>query len=153
MNLIKLISSAIIVFSFPMQGYSQDLKGGEIIVRHVSGPTYEADVILYQNISTWVNRPSIVLHWGGGDTLLASAYGCGDSSTIVQIFTGTHTYLGAGNDTIWVSENFRMDGLQNISNSESESMLLKYALLVGLPGINNSSPVFLNCAHVFLGKL
>ena len=146
----KKFQIAFIIFgSIFSHSYAQDLKAGEINVRHVSGSIYEATVFLYQNISTFINRPSVVLHWGdgAGDTLLSAPYPCGDTSTLVQIFSGTHNFVGAGLYTIWVADSFRVANLQNISNSINEVTLLKYELRVGLPGVYNSSPVFLNCAH------
>src|SRR5205085_6191207 len=90
--------------------YPQDLKGGEMNVRHISGLTYEATVTLYQNISTFVNRPSIILNWGESfvDTILSSLTGCSDSNTVTQVYRSTHTYSGPGNDTVWCAESFRM---------------------------------------------
>jgi len=147
----RLIVLAIIFISNAQDNHAQDLKAGEINVRHISGLTYEATVTLYQNTSTFIYRPFIVVNWGqlGLDTLLSSITGCEDSNTIAQVFRGTHTYIGAGIDSIWCTENFRMANIQNISNSINENLVLKYDLKVGLPGLNNSSPVFANCAHDF----
>ncbi len=133
--------------------YSQDLKAGEIFITNISGFPNDvgAYIYLYQNIATYVPRPTIVINWGGGsyDTLPIISSSCGDSNTITNRYEGFHIYPGPGNYTITCIDSFRMANVQNIANSANEKMFLQYHLSIPPVSIGNSSPISGNCAHDF----
>ena len=153
MTIKKRIICTIAYILISTYSYSQDLKAGEINITHISGLTYQAKIILYQNTSTFLNRPKILVLWGDGamDSLTAqSSPGCGDTNTTTKEYITTHTFSSAPVIfTIWCHVSFRMDSIQNISNSSNEDLILKYDLNLSIPGMYNSSPLFLNCAHQF----
>ena len=147
----KIIISTVAFACIATDYYSQDLQAGEINVKNISGLTYEGTIYLYQNISTLVNRPNIIINWGDGglDTLLFETTGCGDTNTTTKKCVGTHTYPGTGTYIISCVDSFRLVNIQNISNSINEKMFLQYQLIIN-PFIGvNSSPISLNCAHDF----
>jgi hypothetical protein len=129
--------------------YAQDLKAGEITVQHISGFTYKANIILYQNISTIISRPAISLDWGDAtqSILPGDTANCSDTSTFTSIYSATHTYNGNGNYIIHTVDSFRIANLANIPNSGNETMNLEYDLVIN-PFLGfNSSPIYLFCVH------
>lgn len=127
---------------------AQDLKAGEINVKHLGGYSFEANVILYQHINTFVNRPYIFLDWGDGsnDTLYGAIHGCGDANTTSYKYTKVHSYNGQGIYSIVTADSFRLAGIVNINNSQTEELSLIYFLWVNSMLGMNSSAVALNCA-------
>lgn len=129
--------------------YSQDLKAGEINLINISGYKYQAIVYLYQQSTTYVNRPTILLNWGDGsplDIISGVVAGCGNSNTITKKYIGSHSYLASGDYIISCEESYRIANIQNITNSQNEKLYLQNQLIIN-PNLGaNTSVNSLNCA-------
>lgn len=151
-NLRNIFLSIIALIIIAETCYSQDLKAGIIQVRHISGYTYEANIKIYHEVSTYINRAFILLNWGDGSELDTIYYqsgngGCGDTNTITKNFVSIHTYQSPGNYIISsYIDGFRVSGINNITNSENEKLYLQHNLMIN-PSLGlNSPPVIIWCA-------
>lgn len=128
---------------------SQDLRSGEIVYKHLSGYTYQADLYLYQDTSTYFSR-TVRLYWGDGtiDTLQGGIGGCIVNGVFVSHYVGTHTYPGFGTFVISYSDSFLVTNITNINNSNNEKLYLENKFVINpFLGYNNSV-VLLNCQDV-----
>ncbi len=132
---------------------SQDLKAGEIKIEGVSGAnglTYRTYIKLYYNVETFVYRPHIIVNWGDGtsDTLVTDNQigNCGNAETVTRNYVVEHTFPTSGYYFVSVMDSFRISGIQNIVDSENESMHIGYLLRINPSLGSNISSAPLNCA-------
>jgi hypothetical protein len=146
----KLSVLMFVLIAITRMGYSQDLNAGEMTLKHIAGYTYESNISFYYQSSLFSARPFILLNWGDGpqsDTLFypGNSSFCGDSSTTLVKYIGTHTYPGIGTYILSCIDSFRIANLQNVTNCSNESMYLVDTLNIGTFWNANSSPVSANC--------
>lgn len=134
---------------------SQDLKAGEIHLENIStsnGFTYRTYIKLSYNVETFVDRPYIIVNWGDetADTLINDNQigNCGNAETRTRNYVVEHTYLTSGDYFISVVDSFRISDIQNIANSDAESLHVGYLLRINpfLGVVSTSSPTILSCA-------
>src|SRR5690349_11980208 len=81
--------------------YSQDLWSGEITYANLGSFTYRATVTLYQDQANFIQRDSLLVNWGGGQSWLPrGSVVFNNSGVIAYTYQGTYTYPGPGNYTI-----------------------------------------------------
>lgn len=136
------------VVSMTAASYCQDLRGGDIFITYLNGLTYQATVYTYQEQSTFINRPSIILDWGDGtqDTVYGGTTGtCSDPGIIASIYSASHTFPAYGDYTISYRDSFRVAGIKNIDNSSTEQVYLQSYLVINPFLGPNNSPTVTNC--------
>lgn len=131
--------------------FCQDIKAGKMQLLNVSGYTFKVKIQVSYEIGTYNNRSFILVNWGDNSDLDSlhngiGFGGCGDTNTLSKNFEGTHTYLSPGNFNITCVDSFRVSGISNINNSETEKIYLLYNLVINpFLGVN-SSPSIISCA-------
>ncbi len=130
----------IIVLGFG-KSYCQDIKGAYIKTKWISGFTYEIKIYLFTDSSMNIIRPTIPVCLGGGanGTFSLSGITSGNGFNI-KTYSGIHTYAGYGTYKNCYLDTFRIAGIKNILNSQTEQIYVESMLNINQFGGPNSSP-------------
>jgi hypothetical protein len=120
---------------------AQDIRGAYIRTNRVSGFTYSISVTLFTDVSQNITRPTIPINFGdatsGTFTLSVTSNVNGIN---VKTYSGTHTYAGNGAYMISYLDTFRITGIKNIQNSQTQQIYLESIIYLNNL-TNNSSPI------------
>jgi len=122
---------------------AQDIRGGEITATYLSANTYSFNVFLYTKTSMLLDHSTVLLDYGDGvvDTLTGTeTQGANDITE--WYYSSSHTFPGQTIYFISLTDSLRISGIQNITNSETVGIKLKYNLFNYTVVDSNSSPVF-----------
>jgi len=149
-GLIKKINIFILILTTSVTtACSQDLRGGEIRLSQISGMMFGANIFIYQQISTYVNRPYVLINWGDGSPL-DTCTGGSPITVAPDIYKSgylvpPHIYSNYGNYIISVRDSFRTANIQNITPSGSEQLYVETNFtLNSLTWLGYNSPGFSN---------
>lgn len=150
----KKFSFILFFLAFFKTGFASHNRAGEITYRHLGGFTYEITIITYTKLSSAdpqngsVDRPSLDSVHVGEETIRVfqrDIYFDNVAADIrINFYTETHTYIGAGVDTIWFVDPNRNGNVINVPNSFFTPFAIYTVLRVGLPGLSDDSPRLLN---------
>lgn len=132
-------------------------RAGEITYKQVSGFTYQFTIVTFTDNSSNADRNELMLYFGDGDSIQVTRYNGPDNNSdgtpdgeIVgnnikqNLYSGTHTYRGAGTFTASITDPNRNADVINIPNSVNVSFYIETKLVISpFLGINNS-PTMLN---------
>lgn len=122
--------------------YSQDIRGVDLIINNMTGRTFQAGLILYTDSIPAINRPFVMLNWGVSnlDTLFLSNQTGLTGGICRKEYTGaTFTYPGDGYYIISYADSFRIAGITNILNSQTQPIkIIHENVLNAFLGYNNS---------------
>lgn len=145
----KFLLPLFIIFLFSSEILATHNRAGEITFTHVSGSTYDIQIVTYTKISSPADRSELPIFWGDGtgDTLpRANEPGepvAGAIDIKKNIYFGTHTYPGPGTYIIYFEDPNRNAGVVNIPNSVSIPFYIETMLVINPFIGTNSSPVLL----------
>lgn len=139
------------------QLYSQDIVSGYIQTKRVPpfsgvvGATtvqvynYSITVILFTDASINNPRPTIPINFGDGYTGTLSLIATSNlTGFFKKIYTGTYTYPGSGNYSVFFIDTFRVAGIRNMTASENQPFYLGTTIIANIFNSNNSSPSISN---------
>lgn len=140
--------------------YGTHTNSGFITYEQITQFTFKVEVVLFQDASSpAIQRNEIVVDYGDGstDTIIRQSLVTINSSnnTVKSNYVSTHTYAGAGNYQLSVSDPNRPGGIDNMNNSSSVNFYAESELTVSpLPAYRNNSPRFIKTANssAFVGQ-
>lgn len=135
-----------------LSSFATHNRAGQITYKHISGLTYEFEVVIYADgTSSAFARKDIEIDWGDNlkrDSLYVNSENAidpSDRTIIKRIWKGTHTFPGPGTYTVSVEDPNRNGGVDNISNSVGVPFYLETTIRISPIGnITNDSPQLLN---------
>ena len=135
----RLLISLIIILTG--QCYSQDIRGAFIQTKYLSPNNYSITLILYSDATFSISRPTISINFGDGNvgsfTLgSTSSWNGGNRKT----YSGTHTYSGSGSYNVSYIDDFRVAGIKNMLNSQTQQIFVARQLVINNWSTSNSSP-------------
>jgi gliding motility-associated-like protein len=156
----KKLFTLIILLCFGTGIYATHQRSGEITYRHISGLTYEFTIVTYTFAPSPADRCELEILWGDGtSSVLGRVNGppgttpSGDCPAIGElitprirknVYTGLHTFSGAGTYTISVEDPNRNAGVINIPNSVDVPFYVQTTLTINpFLGPNNSVQLLL----------
>lgn len=113
----------ILFFGFALNLFATHNRGGYVAYRHVSGLTYEIEVVTYTVPDSPADRPVLIVGWGDGQSDTIARTNGGGFGEIVQSgikenrYVWQHTYSSQGNYVLSMEDPNRNAGIINISNS------------------------------------
>ncbi len=144
--MLKRIKIFIFLFGFlwPVGLKSQpNIRGAYLQIKWTTGLKYTADLYLFSNLSSYVYRPYVLLDWGCASPLnfvQANA----TYNTMITKFSGSCTFPGYGIYVINYTDSFRLNGIKNITNSQSQNIRLTTTLQINPLGGPNTAPLLQN---------
>jgi hypothetical protein len=103
---------------------------------------YSITVTLFVDASQNIARPTIPIAFGDGDTGTFTLNASTNTNGIQEkMYSGTHVYPGSGNYLVTYLDTFRIAGIKNISNSQSQQIRVALPLLLNFSLGQNSSPI------------
>jgi hypothetical protein len=129
-------------FVFAKQSFSQDIRAGWINYKWMGGYTYSLTLNLLLDSSTVTTNSNLAVYFGDGDSAIASTSTTSVVNNVIKLVYGVlHTYSGPASYYVYSISKYRVNNIQNIQNSGSESMVL-YSLLSINPFMGpNNSPI------------
>jgi hypothetical protein len=127
--------------------HSQDIRAAYIRTKLLSGSTQSITVTLFTDGALMVFRPFVPINFGDGNygTLtMLSAGSVPGSGTVKKVYSGTHTYAGAGSYWASFQDTFRVAGIRNINNSQTQAIFVDALMVIGNNSQQNTCPVMLN---------
>lgn len=132
-------------------------RAGEITYKQISGFTYQFTIVTFTDNSSNADRNELMLYFGDGDSIEVKRYNGPDNNSdgtpdgeIVgnnikhNLYSGTHTYRGAGSFKASITDPNRNADIVNFPNSVNVSFYIETKLVISpFLGINNS-PTMLN---------
>src|SRR5687768_6810158 len=108
------------------QVFSQDIRGAYISTKWVSGLTYSISITLFTEASKNITRPTVPISFGDGSPSGTFALGTTSSANGINLktYSGTHTYPGPGTYLAFYLDTFRIAGIKNILNSQTQQIYL-----------------------------
>lgn len=143
LNRIKIFWINLFLVSY-LNSSSQDLKAGYMQVSWLSGYTYSGTIYLLTDASINIQRPYIILNWGVKTDTLFLANENPVSTGILKKYYGTCTYPGPGVNQITYIDSFRIPAIQNIAQSDNQSLKLKSILNISAFNGPDTAPLMQN---------
>jgi gliding motility-associated-like protein len=151
----KLLPVLAFILLFTNESFATHNRAGEITYTHVSGSTYNIQIVTYTKATSIADRPKLAILWGDGDSdTLERVNGPvqGTPGSIPEgeiigndmkknIYLGTHTYPGPGTYLINFEDPNRNAGVVNIPNSVSIPFYIETMLIINPFIGTNSSPI------------
>jgi len=142
--MIRILFSLAIVVHCTTIALSQDIRGADFSYRCISmiNNTYEGKLNLYvSNPDEY--RPFVIVNWGPTiDTLFYTYQVQISANVILKEYVGlSPSYPGPGTYIITYQDTFRITGITNIQNSESESIMVENILTINPFLVGNNSPI------------
>lgn len=133
-----------VLFSY-LQVNSQDIKAGYMQIIWQSGYKYADTTYLLTDANTNVNRPYILINWGVKIDTSKLVQTTLTNNGYLKKYYGKCTYPGPGNYFISWQDTFRIGNINNILQSNNQSIKLSTLLGIQLFGSPiNSSPILQN---------
>ncbi len=130
----------ICIISMHLIAKGQDILGGEMSVIGLTSKYIQCHIIIYTSTESITE---ITLDWGDGtDTILHDEGGVPLCDFLVNEFLGYHTYAAEGTYRISLHEEYLVDNIANIENSEFAYFDLADTVVLDTVLGLNSSPVF-----------
>ena len=145
----KRVSSIMLMFVFLIttKTFATHMLSGEIQFTHISGYTYQVEIITYTKISSPADRPELEINWGDGssDTIPRTNGNGIPVATDVKknIYSSNHTYPGPSDYFIQFTDQNRDAGIINITNSVNAPFSTQALLQIGSVFTNQHSARFL----------
>jgi len=158
----KIVSALVFVLVLITHSYATHNRAGEITFQHISGFSYRIIVTTYTKISSnQADRCELVVYFGDGDSATFQRsngstvntdgdapcpyYGQSLANDIKEnVYSGTHTYSGAGTYVISMADPNRNSNICNIPNSVNVPFYIQSTLVINpFLGVDNS-PTLLN---------
>lgn len=142
------IKSSLLIFVLfiCLDVYSQDIKAGYMQINQLFGYTYTDTTYLLTDINTDVDRPYILVNWSVKiDTSWLVQTMITNNGILKKYHGGPCTYPGPGYYFIRYQDDFRIANIENISQSDNESIKLTTLLSIQMFGsLINSAPILQN---------
>ncbi|MES2678963.1 MAG: T9SS type A sorting domain-containing protein [Bacteroidota bacterium] len=129
---------------FALTANSQDIRSAYIRTKIVSGFTQSITVTLFTDGALTINRPGIPVFFGDGNSGTLTLNSTSGSGTVKKVYSGIHTYTGNGSYLISFQDTFRVAGIKNISNSQTQPIYTEALIVFGNISPQNTSPLILN---------
>jgi len=111
----------------------------------VSGLTQSISITIFTEASMNISRPSIPIAFGDGNTGTFTLSPAAAAGTVnVKTYSGTHTYAGSGTYMAFFQDTFRIAGIKNMTNSQSQSIRTEAMIVMSNVTQQNTSPLLLN---------
>jgi hypothetical protein len=125
------------------QIFSQDIIGGHIRTKLVSGFSYSISITLFTDASKNINRPTIPISFGDSNSGTLSLTGTSNlNGTNLKTYSGTHTYSGSGQYIVSSLDTFQILGIKNMLNSQTQQFYMETLINIDPSlGINSSPSV------------
>lgn len=127
---------------YSYNGITQDLRSAYLQVKWVIGFTYSADLYLFTNLPNTAFRPYVLIGWGIGTDTLKFIDATSDNNIVRSKYSGKCVYGGPSIYNVNIYENFRINGIKNIVNSQNEPIQFINRVVVNSFGPANSAPLF-----------
>jgi len=126
--------------------YSQDIRGGMLNVSHINSFQYKGTLKLLIDPSLSINRPYVLIDWGPSIDTLFYVFNTPLNSQESEVeYMGFFTFPSNGTYQIRYQDTFRLSGINNISSSNLESLVLNNTLIINpFIGNNNLPQLFYN---------
>lgn len=123
--------------------YSTHNRAGEIRYRHINGYTYEITLITYTYTLSPADRPELEIHWGDGTSSIIPRISKVELPDYYfkNTYVGVHTYPGPGVYRIYMEDQNRNYGVQNIPNSVEVPFAVQTILNISPMIVSNNTPV------------
>ncbi len=142
MRTIKLILLFSIVTGLSVEGKGQDIRGASLKLQNINWLTYEARLNLYADKSININRPFVIFDWALTTDTLFFVYEVEvEPGILKKEYAGIFTFIGNGYYNLNYTDTFRVAGIDNLSNSETDSIRLDAELIISPFGDPNNSPI------------
>jgi len=121
-------------------------RAGEITFEHISGLTYKINVVTYTFSPSPADRPDLTVNWGDGSNSVIQRFSKVFLGNDVNrnLYSGQHTFSGAGVFKISIEDPNRNGGVINIPYSINVPFYIETMLVINPFLGSNSSPVLLN---------
>jgi gliding motility-associated-like protein len=138
---------AVLLGLFSSSGFATHNRAGDITYEWMGGLTYKVTITTCTKTSAPADRDELELDWGDGniDTLPRNNVVFTGSDHQKNVYTGTHTYLGAGSYTLKMYDPNRNSDIQNILNSVYQPFCIQSMLVVSPVLGGNNSVVLQEC--------
>lgn len=133
------------------QGFCQDIKGAYMQLQWSTGLTYSVTINLFTDSAKNINRPTVPINFGDATS---GTYSLSSVTTIngvsLKKYSGLHTYSGPGQYYLNYTDTFRIAGIKNILNSQTQKISLTTNFTIQAFGAPNSNPTLQNYP-IYLG--
>lgn len=103
--------------------FSQDIQGSYIRTGWIAANTYSIGITLYCDASLNIARPTLSVSFGDNTT---GSFSLSTTSTIgttnIKTYIATHTYPGAGVYQVTYLDTYRISGIRNMLNSQTQQI-------------------------------
>ncbi len=131
--------------------FSQDIKGGYIKTKWLTGTNYNVEIKLFCDASKNINRPTISVIFGdvsnGSVPLVGSVT---INSVTIKTYSINHTYNGPGTYYLTFEDTFRVASIKNILVSDTQHLIISSLVKVNQFGLGNTPPSITNYP-IYLG--
>jgi hypothetical protein len=140
-KLLKSLFTVCVLFLFkPIS--AQDIRAAWMEYKWLTGYTYSLSATLVVDSATAQSHTLLSNYFGDGDSCSNSSTGPSGGKFITYKANCTHTYSGPGSFKPYLIENYRVNGIKNITNSATKNMWIESLLKINQFGGPNSSPLF-----------
>ena len=121
-------------------------RAGDITYRHISGLTYEINLVTYTYSVSPADRPSMTIDFGDGTSDDVMRYRQDYLGNFINCnyYTCRHTYPSSGSYTISTEDPDRNQGIVNIPNSVNIPFYIETTITINNFLVPNNSPVLTN---------
>lgn len=128
-------------FVFSKQSFSQDIRGGSIDYKWLSGYTYSINTTLLVDSASTQSHTGTV-YFGDGDSCVASSSSYVGGKIRVYKFSCIHAYSGPGIFNAYLTDTYRVSGIKNITNSSNKVIWISAYIFADAFLGPSTSPVF-----------
>lgn len=137
----RLVNITLLMLITLNYSYSQDIRGGMLNVSHVNSFQYKGTLKLLIDPSVSVSRPYVLVDWGVSTDTLFYVFDTPLNAQETQgEYVGFFTYPSNGTYQISYQDTYRVVGINNIVNSQLETLALNNTLVINPFLGNNSLP-------------
>jgi gliding motility-associated-like protein len=140
-------ASAIICLSlWSLFAYATHERAGEITFKHISGLTYQFQILTYTYAPSPADRPELELQWGDGTSSILPRVEKVDLTNDIRrnVYIGEHTYSGYSTYVVSLEDPNRNYGIINIPNSVNVPFYIETTIVLNPFLGPNNSPILLN---------
>ncbi|MCX7955474.1 MAG: gliding motility-associated C-terminal domain-containing protein [Bacteroidales bacterium] len=139
----SVVYSILFIFLLINNAIGTHNRAGEIRYRHVNGYTYEITLITYTYTLSPADRPELEIHWGDGTSSIIPRVSKVELPDYYfkNTYIGLHTYPGPGVYRIYMEDQNRNYGVQNIPNSVEVPFAVQTILNINPLIMSNNTPI------------
>lgn len=135
----------LLITFFAGRAFSQDIKAAYIQLQWSTAQTYSVSLYLFTDSAKNINRPSVPINFGDATTgTLSLSNTTNINGVSVKKYSGLHAYPGPGQYYLFYTDTFRIAGIKNIANSQTQKLSLTTKFTIDAFMGPNSNPTLQN---------